>query len=282
MPWRCVCFDRRLRPGRVPFTVAATLARPHAVTDLRHAEGLDPPGSCICREKVAMRPARIIAAVLFAAAIAITGCTAHTSVDQPSPPPPAPNPTHAPRPPTPPTDPTPPDRQAPIYATVLRQYLTSGHGHQSGDAGFGGHRFPRIFVLDRAVAGTGAPGWAAPGGGPIPAADQRALVQVPGRFGCRAGEQRGYPRFGWDGEGPPAVSPGALCWRRCSCSASNSGMVSWWTGRLRGWLRSPPAGCRDGPGCAWAWPPRPWAPGPAARRPRRWPGPHQPGRGRAG
>ena len=44
MPWRCVCFDRRLRPGRVPFTVAATLARPHAVTDLRHAEGLDPPG----------------------------------------------------------------------------------------------------------------------------------------------------------------------------------------------------------------------------------------------
>ena len=44
MPWRCVCFDRRLRPGRVPFTVAATLARPHAVTDLCHAEGLDPPG----------------------------------------------------------------------------------------------------------------------------------------------------------------------------------------------------------------------------------------------
>jgi hypothetical protein len=67
-----------------------------------------------------MRPVRTIVAVLFAAAIAVTGCTAHTSTDQPTPAP----------------DPTPVDRQAPIYAAVLRQYLTS-------DAGFGGHRFPQ-------------------------------------------------------------------------------------------------------------------------------------------
>jgi hypothetical protein len=53
---------------------------------------------------------------------------------------------------------------------VLRQYLTSG------DASFGGHRFPRIFVLDRAVAGSGASGQPAAGGGPVPEADRLAIT----------------------------------------------------------------------------------------------------------
>jgi hypothetical protein len=123
-----------------------------------------------------MQPVRTIAAVLVAATIAITGCAAHASVDQPSPPPPAPNPTHAPRPPTPRSDPTPVDRQAPIYAAALRQYLTSGGGHDGGDAGFGGIRFPRIYVIDRAVAGAGALGQGAPGGGPITPAVRRAIT----------------------------------------------------------------------------------------------------------
>ena len=120
-----------------------------------------------------MPAVRTIAAVLVAATIAITGCTTYSSRDQPAPPSPAPNPTHAPRPPTHRTDPTTPvDRQAPIYAAVLRQYLTSG------DASFGGHRFPRIFVLDRAVAGSGAPGQPAAGGGPVPAAVRRAITHA--------------------------------------------------------------------------------------------------------
>jgi hypothetical protein len=110
-----------------------------------------------------MRPVRTIVAVLFAAAIAVTGCTAHTSTDQPTPTP----------------DPTPVDRQAPIYAAVLRQYLTSGGGHDGGDAGFGGIRFPRIFVLDHAAAGGGLPSWqAAAGGAPISPAVRRAITQA--------------------------------------------------------------------------------------------------------
>jgi hypothetical protein len=118
-----------------------------------------------------MQVVRTIVAVLFAATIAITGCT-HTNTDQPAPPPPTPNPTHAPRPPTPRTDPndqTPVDQQALIYTAVLRQYLTSG------DHSFGDHRFPEVFVLDHTVAGAGAPGHKAPGGGPIPRAVQRAI-----------------------------------------------------------------------------------------------------------
>jgi hypothetical protein len=126
-----------------------------------------------------MRPARIITVVLFAAAIAVTGCTTHSSADQPSPPPPTPNPTHAPGPLTHRTGPTPVDRQAPIYAAVLRQYLTSGGGHDGGDAGFGGFRFPRIFVLDRAVAGVGAPGgWRAAAGEPISPAVRRTITHA--------------------------------------------------------------------------------------------------------
>jgi hypothetical protein len=117
-----------------------------------------------------MPAVRTIAAVLIAATIAVTGCTTYSSRDQPSPPSPAPNPTHAPRLPTHRTDQTPLDRQAPIYAAVLRQYLTSG------DASFGGHRFPRIFVLDRAVTSVGAPGHPAAGGRPIPATDRQAIT----------------------------------------------------------------------------------------------------------
>ena len=115
---------------------------------------------------------RTIATVLVAATIAVTGCSTYFSGDQPSPPSPAPHPPHAPRPPTNRTDATPVDRQAPIYAAVLRQYLTSG------DASFGGHRFPRIFVLDHAVAGVGAPGQHASAGGPVPAADRRVITQA--------------------------------------------------------------------------------------------------------
>jgi hypothetical protein len=125
-----------------------------------------------------MRPVRIITAFVFAAAAAVTGCAAHSSTDHPSaapqttqpiPAPPATDPTHTQLPPDP-TDPTPVDRQAPIYAAVLRQYLTSG------DNSFGDHRFPRIFVLDHAVAGGGTA--RAPGRASIPPAVQRAITHA--------------------------------------------------------------------------------------------------------
>jgi hypothetical protein len=122
-----------------------------------------------------MRVARTIVAAMVAATIAVTGCTTHTNTDQPAPPPPTPNPSHAPHPPTPRTDPndsTPVDRQALIYTAVLRQYLTIG------DAGYGDTRFPHIFALDHTVAGAGAPGHKAPGGGPIPRAVQRAITHA--------------------------------------------------------------------------------------------------------
>src|SRR5215211_4451665 len=53
------------------------------------------------QREVAMRPARIIAAVVFAAAIAVTGCAAHSTADRPSP---APAPLVVDQPPTPPID----------------------------------------------------------------------------------------------------------------------------------------------------------------------------------
>jgi hypothetical protein len=92
----------------------------------------------------------------------VTGCTAHTSTDQP---PPAPNP-------------TPVDRQAPIYAAVLRQYLTSGDAAIAAD-----HRFPQIFVIDHAVPGAGASGHGASGhgasgDGPIPPGARRAITHA--------------------------------------------------------------------------------------------------------
>jgi len=108
-----------------------------------------------------MPPIRTLITVVFIAVIAITGCSAHTNADQPSP------------------TPNPLDQQAPIYAAVLRQYLTSGGGHHGGDAGYGGVRFPRIFVLDHAAAGVGGPSWqTAAGGVPISPAVRRSIIQA--------------------------------------------------------------------------------------------------------
>ena len=123
-----------------------------------------------------MQPVRTMVAVLFAAAILAAGCTAHSSTDQPSPAPPAPNLPHAPRLPVYRSGPAPVDRHAPIYAAVLRQYLASGGGHDGGDAGFGGFRFPHIFVVDHAVAGPDTLGQGA-SGGPIPGAVRRAITR---------------------------------------------------------------------------------------------------------
>jgi hypothetical protein len=107
-----------------------------------------------------MRPARIIATVIFAAAIAISGCSVHSKAAQPSPP----HPTHTP---------APVDRQALIYAAVLRQYLTSGDAAIAAD-----YRFPQIFVIDHAVAGAGASGPGTSEDGPIPPAARRAITRA--------------------------------------------------------------------------------------------------------
>jgi hypothetical protein len=120
-----------------------------------------------------MRPGRTTTAVMFAAAIAVTGCTAHSTAiaDRRSPASPATHSTGRSQPRAGWTDPTRVDQQTQIYAAVLRQYLTSG------DAGVD-YRFPQIFVLDHAVAGAGAPGHGAPGGGPIPPAARRAITHA--------------------------------------------------------------------------------------------------------
>jgi len=112
-----------------------------------------------------MRPARIIATVVFTAAIALSGCSVHSKGAQPSPPQTAPNPT--------PVDRTQVDRQALIYAAVLRQYLTSGDATIAAD-----YRFPQVFVIDHTVAGPSAPGHGVPGGGPIPPAARRAITHA--------------------------------------------------------------------------------------------------------
>src|SRR6266540_3118099 len=112
-------------------------------------------GSC-CSGELAMRPARIIATVVFTAAIALTGCSVHSKAAQPSP-----------------VDRTQVDRQALIYAAVLRQYLTSGDAAIAAD-----YRFPQIFVIDHAVAGAGASGQGTSGGGPIPPAARRGITHA--------------------------------------------------------------------------------------------------------
>jgi hypothetical protein len=75
-----------------------------------------------------MRPAPIIAAVVFAAAVAVTGCTAHATADHPSAAPEtpaaAPPVTPAPTPPTP--APTPPVLADGRYDAYLRQVNTRG------------------------------------------------------------------------------------------------------------------------------------------------------------
>jgi hypothetical protein len=78
-----------------------------------------------------------------------------------------PDTTHAARPPTP------VDRQAPIYAAVLRQYLTSGDAAIAAD-----YRFPHIFVIDHAVAGAGASGPGTSEDGPIPPAARHAITRA--------------------------------------------------------------------------------------------------------
>jgi hypothetical protein len=123
-----------------------------------------------------MQPVRTMVAVLFAAAILAAGGTAHTSTDHPSPGPPAPNLPREPRLPIYRSGPAPVDRQGPIYAAVLRQYLTSGGGHDGGDAGYGGFRFPHIFVVDHAVAGADTLGQGV-SGGPIPGAVRQAITR---------------------------------------------------------------------------------------------------------
>src|SRR6266487_4932977 len=75
--------DRRSRPGRVRFAVAVKLSRRCAVTGPGHAAAVDPQRSC-CLGEVAMRPVRTIATVLFAAAVAVTGCTAHSTTAHPA------------------------------------------------------------------------------------------------------------------------------------------------------------------------------------------------------
>ena len=120
-----------------------------------------------------MQPVRTMVAVLFAAAILAAGCTAHAATDQP---PPTPNRPHTSRLPIYRSGPAPVDRQGPIYAAVLRQYLTSGGGHDGGDAGYGGFRFPHIFVVDHAVAGADTLGQGV-SGGPIPGAVRQAITR---------------------------------------------------------------------------------------------------------
>jgi hypothetical protein len=78
-----------------------------------------------------------------------------------------PDTTHAPRPPTP------VDRHAPIYAAVLRQYLTSGDAAIAAD-----YRFAHIFVIDHAVADAGASGPGTSEDGPIPPAARRAITRT--------------------------------------------------------------------------------------------------------
>jgi hypothetical protein len=116
-----------------------------------------------------MRPVRILTAFVFAAAVTLAGCAAHPTAASP------PRAPHAPQPPPVTTGPASAraDRQAAVYATVLRQFLTSG------DDSFG-DQFPRIFVLDRAIAGAGTPTRRATaiGGGPIPPAARHAITNA--------------------------------------------------------------------------------------------------------
>ena len=93
-----------------------------------------------------MRPVRILTALTVAAAMTLTGCAAHPTAVR------SPKARQAPQPPPDTTGPAsaPADRQAAIYATVMRQFLTSG------DDSFD-ERFPRVFVLNRAIAGAGSP-----------------------------------------------------------------------------------------------------------------------------
>jgi hypothetical protein len=116
-----------------------------------------------------VRPVRILTALVFAVAVALTGCAAHPTAAA------VPRAPHAPKPPPDTTGPAsaPDDRQAAVYATVLRQFLTSADDSL-------GNRFPRIFVLDHTIAGAGTPTprATATGGGPIPPAARHAITNA--------------------------------------------------------------------------------------------------------
>ena len=141
-----------------------------------------------------MRPARIIATVVFTAAIALTGCRVHSKAAQPSPPQTAPKPT--------PVDPTQVDRQALIYAAVLRQYLTSGDAAIAAD-----YRFPHIFVIDHAVPGTGILITL----GPVDGTGDRVQLGVNGQMGCLGANSLTYEvqqtSSGWMVSGITAFGP---------------------------------------------------------------------------
>jgi hypothetical protein len=84
-----------------------------------------------------MRPARIVATVMVTAAVAVTGCSAHTTATRPAaaPPPPAAAP---PRPPTPPTTPPPtsrPPRQRPAAGRCDASALAGSVQGSEGAAG---------------------------------------------------------------------------------------------------------------------------------------------------
>src|SRR5215216_7865852 len=79
------------------------LARRCAVTGPSHPATEGPQGSLLLRGGAAMRSVRIIAAVLLAAAVAATGCTAHATVHPAA----APAPASYTPPPTTTADPTP-------------------------------------------------------------------------------------------------------------------------------------------------------------------------------
>src|SRR6266536_5143035 len=84
---------------------------------------LGPTGVVLYRGEVAMRPVRIIAAFVFAAAVAVTGCTAHSTTAHPAA---APTPvSSAPPPPTTTPHPTPnPPGSGPAAPTTT---LPLGH-----------------------------------------------------------------------------------------------------------------------------------------------------------
>src|SRR4029453_18490891 len=98
---------------------------------------------------------------------------------------------------------------------------------------------------------------------------QSTSVVLPSCGGDLRRGRRGEPGRGRS-QPTPAPAPVRLTWALCP------GCL-----RLHGLPQLPPSG-RGGPGCAWAWPPRPWAPGSGARRPRTRPGSPRPSHGRGG
>jgi hypothetical protein len=114
-----------------------------------------------------MRPVRAITTIVFAAAVAAAVTGSYIAYS-----------THAAQPPSRTGGPTSAafDRQAAVHAAALRQFVTPGTRTSLATRG----RFPRIFVLDRAVAGTGdTTRKANPDGSElIPPADRHAITHA--------------------------------------------------------------------------------------------------------